>query len=425
MFAIRLMDILKEIANSELSAEKARQRLYNSINLQNRSLFDSLQIHLKGYITGEDVAQYVKDEGYHVDLEEASLFVQLYDSDSDEKLSFCEFSNFLVPVSRHITTYLFYTPNELKNEIAQFIASEIRIHKKIRQSILRLISQREWSTFSNFALIDKEGKGQLDLINLSLFIEGSNTKLDYDGIFALLRRLNKGVFGPASYSTFLLWFGEPCDKNVKNEEYQASEEIRKEISLYLRDANTKSTNQLKEQISMRETNFEQLPPTIVNNLTPVAMKIETLPPKTDSNTIFERKISDLRNFTNRESNRYLREPSEKLETETEKYHLKVNFNRLTVNDALIQFHSGQTHAKDLNTVSSALITTPASRVLNHPFMSTERFRQSKGASEQSFLTAKKSPFQKIVDRASIKCCQLKLEDTLKDTFSRNDSTLHR
>lgn len=244
MVELKLATLFKQIADSELSAEKNRHKIVGLLECEDHYLFKSLQMYEKDYLVREDIAQFLRNAGHKLELEDAGILISAYDIDNDGKMSLHEFLNFLLPHSGIITPSKKISKDstisdDFKRELANFIVMEIDALKKIQQSIKELASDPKWSPSSGFSLIDAERSGSLDLTNLINFFRKGHVSLDYDSVLALCRRLNRGVTGKVSYSSFLSWFDEPIGrKSLKHSAYDPvgieTKNILDRIGTYLR-----------------------------------------------------------------------------------------------------------------------------------------------------------------------------------------------
>lgn len=440
MFPFRLANVLKEIAESELIAEKIRQRLYHSINLENRALFKLLQSSQKDFITSEDISLYLKQQGYKTEQEDAQLFIELYDGDIDGKLNFQEFSNFLVPLSRYITPTFFYPPNELKKELADFIAFEIHHYKKLKHSIGKLTSQTDWMTASNFALIDKEGSGCLDFTNLTRFFEVTHMKFDPDAIFALCRRLNRGVTGKVSYSSFLTWFNEPLGKSVTR--YQPSENIRREISNLVsqgpkkqEEARFYSPKQFLSCLNGEPKYFEDRQKyhdrltkscygPISKAYSPLANQTTTGFPDTDkfkrieSPTVIERLSNrDLIEFAEREVTRSLKKSKDKRSSSP--------YSSRLVDEALAQSYDNVEKVRSLNPTLSSF-RTPSAHRLHREVSYDFKSPSIRPESALSSFRTQEDPLTRVINEALLKSLRTRFRSTIQNEemkFSPKSSRL--
>ena len=104
----RLKNLLVGVGDGERDLEAARQRLCSIRDFALHSAFERLDRDCSNWLSSREIVNFLRDNSvFHVSDSEAHALIKFFDSDGNQKLSFQEFIQMLLPcednVLRNIT----------------------------------------------------------------------------------------------------------------------------------------------------------------------------------------------------------------------------------------------------------------------------------------------------------------------------------
>mmetsp|Transcript_7232 Transcript_7232/g.5498 ORF Transcript_7232/g.5498 Transcript_7232/m.5498 type:complete len:107 (-) Transcript_7232:557-877(-) len=93
-----LKNFLLEVARHEQKIELIRQRLAGMDNFEPYVAFQRIDRNRNDFVVAEEIKDFLKENKiYGVTLDEMDYIVKYFDSDNDQKLSYADFLQMLVP----------------------------------------------------------------------------------------------------------------------------------------------------------------------------------------------------------------------------------------------------------------------------------------------------------------------------------------
>ena len=211
----RLKNFLVAIGDGERGLEAARQRLCNIRDFAPHSAFERLDRDLSASITSHEIINFLRDNSvFHVSESEAFSLIQFFDSDGNNRLSFQEFLQILLPCednvlrnitldrpSRRVGRYE-YLPRDIELAIAQIIEKEIDLQRRLEILKREMEVQYDYSPFAAFRSVDRYNTGRITTANLGSFLRQNGHYASEMELMAIIRRIDTDGDQSVTYSEF-------------------------------------------------------------------------------------------------------------------------------------------------------------------------------------------------------------------------------
>ena len=140
----RLKNLLVAVGDGERDLEAARQRLCNIRDFAPHSAFERLDRDFSGFLSPNEFVNFLRDNSvYHVSHDEAFELIKFFDSDGNNRLSFQEFIQMILPCednllrnitldrpSRRVGRYD-HLPRDIEIAITAVIEKEIDLQRRL------------------------------------------------------------------------------------------------------------------------------------------------------------------------------------------------------------------------------------------------------------------------------------------------------
>ena len=211
----RLKNLLVAVGDGERDLEAARQRLCGIRDFAPLSAFERFDRDMTGSITSYEIVNFLRDNSvFHVSESESFSLVQFFDSNGNNKLSFQEFIQMLLPCennvlrnitldrpSRRVTRYD-HLPRDIELCLTNIIEKEIDLQRRLEILKRELEVQYDYSPFAAFRSIDKYNSGRIDTVNCGSFLRQNGHYAAELELLAIIRRIDTDGDAVVVYSEF-------------------------------------------------------------------------------------------------------------------------------------------------------------------------------------------------------------------------------
>lgn len=209
---LRLSNYLKAIADAEISTEVTRIVLAEKKDFEPYTGFRRIDKHNKGYLTIEDVIEFLEEMDFVPTEAQVRSFFVLYDTDNDMRLSYSDFKNAVLPATNQYARELAtnrgsYHSQELSYgaswALARVFEKEIQAFKQLEIKRQSVIDQNDWDISTAFNSVDEERLGYIDPEAIGAFFQRLGEKIAPNEIDALFRRGDKDADGKIDFTEFM------------------------------------------------------------------------------------------------------------------------------------------------------------------------------------------------------------------------------
>ena len=179
----RLKNLLVAVGDGERDLEAARQRLCEIRDFAPMSAFERFDRDMNGQITSFEIINFLRDNSvFHISEGEAFTLVQFFDSNGNNRLSFQEFLQMILPCennvlrnitldrpSRRVTRYD-TLPRDIELSITSVIEKEIDLQRRLEVLKRELEVQYDYSPYAAFRSVDRYNSGRIDTVNAGSFL---------------------------------------------------------------------------------------------------------------------------------------------------------------------------------------------------------------------------------------------------------------
>lgn len=199
----RLKNFLVAVGDGERDLELARQRLCNIPDFAPHAAFQRLDRDYSLQISSRELGNFLRDNGiYHVLDSELGTLVQFFDSNGNQRLSFQEFLQIVLPCednylrnrtldrpSRHVGRYD-YLPRDIELALATVIEKEIDLQRRLESLKRDLELQYDYSPYAAFRSVDRYNSGRIDQVNAGSFLRQNGHYASEMELLAIVRRID-------------------------------------------------------------------------------------------------------------------------------------------------------------------------------------------------------------------------------------------
>jgi Ca2+-binding EF-hand superfamily protein len=151
---------------------------------------------------------------YHVSESEAFTLVQFFDSNGNNRLSYQEFLQMLLPCennvlrnitldrpSRRITRYD-RLPRDIELSISAILEKEIDLQRRLEVLKRELEVQYDYSPYAAFRSVDRYNSGRIDSVNCGAFLRQNGHYASELELLAIVRRIDTDGDATVNYQEF-------------------------------------------------------------------------------------------------------------------------------------------------------------------------------------------------------------------------------
>lgn len=212
---LKLAHLVKTIADCEKQVEVVRQVLAEQRDFEPYTAFKRIDNLGLGYIRVQDLHDFLRDNGISATERDVLYLFKLYDSNGDQRLTYSNFLNAVLPVTspalRQLATQresYFVGRNEtlpydVEWSLSRVFDKEINAYRKIELLKDDLVNRYDYDGLNAFKTVDIDRLGYLDHETIYQFFQRNKIIASDDDVLALLRRLDKDQDGRISYAEFV------------------------------------------------------------------------------------------------------------------------------------------------------------------------------------------------------------------------------
>jgi len=209
-----LVRFLMSISKDEQMTESARILLAQHPNFEPYAGFQRIDKYAKGGLDSNAILNFLKDNGHFETEENINLLIYQYDLDKDEKLSYKEFLEIILPNSDQSLrskvvqreTFL-VNPNKpldkaLENGLCLIFNTEITQLAQCEKYRKLLVNRKDFDIVRIFQAIDCKGKNVIDFWNLECYLKKRGAGAKPGDVPAIIKRMDKDLDCEVSFREF-------------------------------------------------------------------------------------------------------------------------------------------------------------------------------------------------------------------------------
>jgi Ca2+-binding EF-hand superfamily protein len=211
----RLKNLLVAVGEGERDLEAARQRLCEIRDFAPLSAFERIDRDMSGQVDSFELINFLRDNScYHVSESEAFNLVQFFDSNGNNRLSYQEFLQIVLPcennVLRHITldrpsrriTRYDHLPRDIELSITNILEKEVDLARRLEVLKRELEVQYDYSPYAAFRSVDRYNSGRVDTVNTGSFLRQNGHYASELELLAIIRRIDTDGDAHVDYNEF-------------------------------------------------------------------------------------------------------------------------------------------------------------------------------------------------------------------------------
>lgn len=209
----KLKALMVAVGDGERDLEAARQRLCSIRDFALHSAFERLDRDCSNSLSSREIVNFLRDNAvFHVSDSEAHALIRFFDSDGNQKLTFQEFIQVLLPcednVLRNITIdrpsirvgRFEQLPRDIELAMSNVITKEVELARRLATLKRDLECSYDYSALTAYNTIDKFRTSALNTVNLGGFLREMGHFASETELIAIIRRLDTNGDASITYS---------------------------------------------------------------------------------------------------------------------------------------------------------------------------------------------------------------------------------
>ena len=211
----QLAEFFVTFATSESEIEAQRIKLSQLEDFDPQLSFQRIDRQNLGYITVSDLLDFLRKYDAQLSDTEIFSFYEMFDSDADQRLSYADFLEAVLPTTNPILrqditqrhsigkTRTATQQTDINQALANFLQTAISFYHRINLIKRSLITSSDWDAHEAFVKIDKERTGFIDRYCLLTFLKQyTKFALSFDELLPLYRIIDTDNDGKLCYPEF-------------------------------------------------------------------------------------------------------------------------------------------------------------------------------------------------------------------------------